>query len=228
MFRLYISIAFFLICCKKQSNKFNVDAGAFEDDIKIEQTLINEYKWKLYCAMFPDSVSLKDNKVKIINCTFGELPLYFISAINYQSQTYLDYYWYYLNSDNLFLLERFDIANGEVYSCVILDSSNVFKGFAMSSIVVHCPVNEKLNSMYLKLLKEKNLDSNSKRCLRAIFPNYNELINYLSINKTKTNPWFRKEAMKRGLLRYPYEDELGKILPDIKRSYFVYPYLYGQ
>lgn len=135
----------------------------------------NQAKWFLYC-IHCDEVCAFNKRTGIADVkTFGELPLKFEGVNNYHdtAEIAVSFFYQQFKCDNL-LLDNESITYGAAFK----DGSD--------SIIYFL----KAPGRYWSTVK-------SSRYANPLQP---EVIRYIQQNKHKINPWFRKEAEKKGII----------------------------
>jgi hypothetical protein len=141
----------------------------------------DEAKWRLYCLYCDSIVRFKTASLNSKKLTFGELTSYFFD-IDKHSDT-VDIYFGFYYSD----------PRKETY-------------YNHNFIGVSFCKNNKTNkrSVYISPTPAKYWEFNCdpKNCRsRYVKPLQPDVIAYIRKNKSKLNPWFYKEAVKRGVLK---------------------------
>lgn len=137
-------------------------------------------KWFLYCRYCDEKVRFtKQSKINDTSVTFASLHLKFDTLILQNGMCEINFRFYYKN-----LLCNYNlIENKLLWGCVFkVDSDSIIKFSGRS------------NARYFQF--------ESGRPETSRFQNlaHPDVIKYINANKEKLTPWFREEAIKRGLL----------------------------
>jgi hypothetical protein len=147
------------------------------------QKLYDKSRWFLYCIYCDKKLSFRDKlQVPDTSITFGELPLNF-DHIDIMSDTIEMYFDFYLRGTK--------IDEGIVEN--LLYSGTVFTD-GKDSIVLY-------TSRLARYFWAQCLDSNEICPYREVNPLQPDVKKYIQKNKEKIDPWFRAEAVRRGVLK---------------------------
>lgn len=145
------------------------------------QRLFDETKWRLYCIHCDQKIVFL-NKSLGDNVTFSQCQLEFDQLKKRADSVEIDFMFYYKNIK----------LNGASLLMTLPTYGAVFK----------------LPDSLVEYSSRDNVRYFSHRCIdpakgcndRYINPLQPEVISYIKQNKAKINPWFRKEAIKRGVI----------------------------
>lgn len=149
------------------------------------QHLYDKTKWAIYCIYSDDTLVYTNNKGEKV--TFGMLNLRYRGYSIHADSTTIFFVFDYNDpgvtkyADTLPLLSTKYIVDGVLY----LHNSD--------SIIAYSGYN--INGYYWFH------DTTKRSTNRYINPLQPEVINYIRQNRNKINPWFRDQAIKRGVLR---------------------------
>lgn len=194
-FILVILSIIIISSCKDEITFSGTDEIA-KQQIKFEQTIDSlgirkaheNVKWILYCIYCDDTVKTGDSIIKH-NITYGTLPL----RMTYLSYPYTDtiagFYAFYYNDT------------------IELD----FTGVKEWVIVNGAGYKQNQDTLVYLLTRYGNISNVSctdtikytrETCpIRELNPLQPEVIKYIRENQDKLDPWFRKEAIRRGVIR---------------------------
>lgn len=146
------------------------------------QDKYDEAKWRLYCIHSDDTLKYWDtNKPKGI--TFGELPMKFDNLEMLNDSVIINFVF----RDDSSELDRYVVGNFIVWGVVFNGNNN--------QVVCYTTAGG------LKYYMHKCTKVPDEKCnLREVKPLQPEVINYIQNNKAKIDPWFRREAIKRGVI----------------------------
>jgi hypothetical protein len=187
-----IAVVFIVaLCCCSENNNHTHNAQvnqseypAIVDSLGLQKQY-DETKWRMYCNYCDKKVFINPLYGIKDTFTFGQMPLKYWS-FNQIGKDTIELLFSYMYRDtipcNYNYVHGIGIC-GIAYS-IAKDTLLYFRGEEVFRISVWCdvPCNERL-----------------------VNPLQPEVIKYITDNKNKLNPWFYKEAIKRGLL---YSDSL--------------------
>jgi hypothetical protein len=187
---LYIFLATVLYSCTDKPDRKKV--AVEEEYPKIVDSLgaqkyYDDAKWKISCIYCDDTVtyqisrSMKEDTDLKTNLTYGMIPVK-CEWVNFRSNDTLEMsFLHYLNDSTYSsyrYLKGFESIKGIAYS--ILGDSILY---------------------YLGPLGRQTIECGSPCPARSINPLQPEVIAYIKKNRDKLDPWFRVEAVKRGVFK---------------------------
>lgn len=147
------------------------------------QDKYDEAKWLLYCIHSDDKLKYWDSKT-VSEKTFGELPLKF---------------------DMLEILSDSVAINFRFYDKGVELNGSVIENYLLWGVVFKAESNKTLcyttTGGFKYLMNYCSKVPDEKCNLREVNPLQPEVINYIQTNKDKNNPWFRQEAIRRGVIK---------------------------
>lgn len=170
-----ILLLFNFICCNINKEEYPKEVK----EIKVEK-LYDKTKWALYCIHCDELCIFDKSKGIHDSITFGSLPLKLKEVYRHNDTT--DFYFYFYYNDSLkcdyTLINNEKIDLGAAY----------FKG--NDSIIYY-------NELSWANIYIPGRDPRS-RYIKQLQP---EVIGYIKRNRETLNPWFRGEAIKRGIIK---------------------------
>jgi hypothetical protein len=144
------------------------------------QKLYDETKWRLYCIHCDQKIVFVDKSLTS-DITFGQCKLQFDQINQWADSVEVDFFFYYQNIKlNAATLMMTLPTYGAVYklpdSLVQYRSRDIVRYFSHT-----CMDKQDCHDRY-------------------VTPQQPEVIRYIKQNKNKIDPWFRKEAIKRGVI----------------------------
>ena len=203
-------ILFFFIYCFSLSckNEFNLSNERHKHLIKKVNSLglseLNiEGRWNMYCLYADKMVNFLDTNYPR-NLTFGQAEL-LIDTFFLRHDTFeVNYHFVY--QDTLELYDRSIVKNpittwGVVYS-VITKKRIAYSGRTS----IRYFGSESVDSNYLNfaidsLIQRKHDCSDLIQLRKRSFPLQPETISFIKERRNELNPWFRSEAIRRGILK---------------------------
>jgi hypothetical protein len=187
--KIYLSL---LVCCiflscdvKSQSKEVvNTSVPTFPEEIT-RLNLQRQYdntRWALYCIHCDQSVQFLPTSSIHEQLTFGELPIKFDHLEVRGDTVEIDCYFYYKDRPlNVRIIRR-----EPYWGAVFVNNPD--------SIVLYSSTSS------LRYEYRKCLDPTVPCRYREVNPLQPEVVDYIKKNKGKIDPWFRNEAIKRGVI----------------------------
>lgn len=185
--RITIIILFTIVCLSCRNDKsirqlsirtsVNDSLNKVADSLGIEN-LLNDAKWRLYCIYCDKKLKLDNTPDTLIE--LGTLPLNF-ELLGIRGDTIdIWLYFYFLGKPCVWPHVKEGFSEG----CGYLNSSD-----SMIYYIESCGLHV-------------NTECYDPKCpLRTVNPLQPEVISYINQNKTKINPWFLNEALKRRVIK---------------------------
>jgi hypothetical protein len=142
------------------------------------QNVYDESKWAMYCIYCDEHVKFENNKIRSA-MTFGEMSLKLNNVSVRDDTTEMNYYFYY---DTL----RIDYTTTTNYPF----AGVVFKGGKQ----IYYSTFDVVRYIWVKC---DDIDSCTDRWAKPLQP---KVVQYIKENASKLDPWFKREAIKRGIL----------------------------
>lgn len=182
MIRYVLFIILLFCACKGSLNKKQSYSSypAKIDSLGL-QHLYDETKWRLYCYYCDDTIGHRRNTNNKV--TYGELDLEYKDMDVIQDSTLLVFLFDVTDIDIVKYEDDLPRHASHYDYCGILYVNNTVNAF----------YGHTFNGFY------RQLDTDSRS--RYYEPLQPEVVTYIKTNKDKINPWFRNEAIKRGILK---------------------------
>lgn len=179
-------LIFFLCgCSTHQQENPKRQIAAENDSLLIDslglRTQFINWKWKIYCIYCDEKLDFVDSSIIHDDITFGMLPLRFDRLSKSDDTVVLSFMFYY--KDSLRCVPRFisNYINYDAAYKIGIDTPLYYMGFGDGRFREWCADTLNCTSRYVKPLQP-------------------EVIEYIKQNKEVIDPWFRAEAVKRGVI----------------------------
>lgn len=184
MIRLFLVICLFCACTQKKHaiikpkmNYYDSIEIALIDSVKKRDLLIwnDSIKWNLYCIYGNDSASWGSKNKNLPNTPLAFLQLR-LSYFSQKGNDTASFYYQFIYNDSI-PVESYDKDRKPIASEVLVKiSTNQIIGYGVD------------------FLYSMDIDERCKHPLRT------EIIDFIKSNKDKLNPWFKRQAIQKGIL----------------------------
>lgn len=173
----------FVACTNTKNNRSNVSYPLKIESLKL-QDLFDDIKWRLYCIYSDDTINYVNSKGE--HLTLGMLNLTYIDCFKQEDTVTI---LFDFDTNNIHLISGFKDTLDRL-SVKYLYDGGIFIKNRLIGYSAHT-----FNGYY----QIPDTIRNSRD--RRITPLQPEVISYIKENRDKINPWFREEAIKRGVLQ---------------------------
>ncbi len=194
MKRINISIALILLLfsyCKSEprdKNDKRVESNThteYPNEVKrlALQKQFDDTKWYLYCMYCDQTLRFLPELKKEEQVYYGTLPLKFQRVLVFGDSVEINFFFQYKNED----VDQHLVRPAPDWGLVYLNGTD--------SVVMYSSFSD-MPYYWLDSKIDRNKYSNDRH-VKLLQP---EVIKYIKENKDKLDPWFRKEAIKRGVI----------------------------